>query len=338
MKNIVMCFDRTQDHPGRRASTNAGALFGLVESSPRQLTWYDPGAAAQPLARGVNALRWRQIAAESARTSIVDAYRFLVDVWTPGDAVYLFGVGRGASCARELARLLGTIGVWHDRRDQLLDYLLDAYVLPRADRTAADWVRVSRLAASLTGRRTAAVPVRYLGLWDAVTVPGVARTDDGLSNVTAGRHAIAIDGGRFGERVDARTVDEVWFRGAHCDVAGSRGACWQLADIPLDWVLDGAVRAGVLLRGGCRLPTPTEFDALAGSSHPLSMRRLPEDAHVHASVELYLRAHPQYWRRLPARVQWADAEWLARGERLVHIRAPLPITPSAPRELVTAAR
>ncbi|MFS0899084.1 phospholipase effector Tle1 domain-containing protein [Mycolicibacterium litorale] len=335
MKNIVMCFDRTQDHPGRRASTNAGALFGLVESSPRQLTWYDAGGPAQPLRRGVNALRWRHTAAESARASIVDAYRFLVDVWRPGDEIYLFGVGRGASCARELARLLGTIGVWHDRRDHLLDYLLDAYVLPRTDRTAADWARVGRLAAVLTGRREAAVPVRYLGLWDAVTVPGVARPTDELANVAAGRHAIAIDGGRFGERVGATTVEEVWFRGAHCDVAGTRGACWQLADIPLDWVLDGAVRAGARLRGGCRLPTPTEFDALAGSSHPLSMRKVPEDARVHASVELYLRAHPQYWRRLPARVEWADAEWLARGERLVHTHAPLPIAPAVPRELAT---
>ncbi|BBY17646.1 phospholipase effector Tle1 domain-containing protein [Mycolicibacterium litorale] len=337
MKNIVLCFDRAQDQPGRHAATNAGALFGLIESSPRQLTWYDAGAGTQPLRRGVSALRWRQTAAGSARASIVAAYRFLVDAWAPGDEVFLFGVGRGASCARELARLLGTIGVWHDRRDQLLDYLLDAYALPRTDRTAADWGRVSRLAAVLTGRGTAAVPVRYLGLWDSVTVPGAARsTDDALSHVGSGRHAIAIDGGRFGERLGAGTVEEVWFRGAHCDVAGTPGACWQLADIPLDWVLDGAVRTGLLLRGGCRLPTPTEFDALAGSSHPLSLRRLPEDARVHASVELYLRAHPQYWRRLPARVEWADAEWLARGERLVHTRAPLPISPRAPRELAEA--
>ncbi|KUI25642.1 hypothetical protein AU196_22840 [Mycobacterium sp. IS-1742] len=336
MKNIVMCFDRSQDQPGRRAATNAGALFGLVESSPRQRTWYDPGAGAQP--RGMNALKWRQTAADAARTSIVEAYRFLVDTWVPGDEIVLLGVGRGASCARELARLLGTIGVWHDGRDHLLDYLLATYVLPRAGRNAADWQRISRLAAELSGRRHAAVPVRYLGLFDAVTVPGTARpADDDLAHVAAGRHAVAIDGGHFGERIGADTVEEVWFRGAHCDVAGTRGACWPLADIPLDWVLDGAVRAGVRLRGGCRLPTPTEFDALAGSSHPLSMRKLPEDARVHAGVELYLRAHPQYWRRLPARFEWADAEWLARGERLVHTHAPLPVAPAAPRELAAAA-
>lgn len=323
-----MCFDHAQDQPGRHASTNVGALFGFIEHSPRQLAWYDP-SAAQP------ALRRRQATAESARASIVEAYRFLVDVWTPGDEVYLFGIGRGALCARELARLLGTIGVWPDGRDQLLDYMLGAYVLPRAERTAADWDRISRLSAALTGRGDAAVPVRYLGLWDSVTVPGVPRSAAAdLSHVMGGRHAIAIDGGHFGERIGARTVEEVWFRGGHCDVAATRGACRQLADLPLDWVLDGAARAGMRLRGGCRLPSPTEFEALAGSSHPLPMRRLPDDARVHASVEMYLRAHPQYWRRLPARVEWADTEWMARGERLVHARPPAPLTPVAPRELI----
>lgn len=63
------------------------------------------------------------------------------------------------------------------------------------------------------------------------------------------------------------------------------------------------------------------------------MRKLPQDARVHASVDLYMRAHPQYWRRLPARIEWADVEWLARGERLMHAPAPLPATPVAPREL-----
>jgi len=49
----------------------------------------------------------------------------------------------------------------------------------------------------------------------------------------------------------------------------------------------------------------------------VSLRTLPADAVVHASVESYLRAHPAYWRRLPARVEWADPDWVARSERLV---------------------
>jgi hypothetical protein len=42
---------------------------------------------------------------------------------------------------------------------------------------------------------------------------------------------------------------------------------------------------------------------------------------------MYLRAHPEYWRRLPAQVVWADTDWLARSERLVHAGPPAPVEP-----------
>ena len=207
-----------------------------------------------------------------------------------------------------------------------------AYALPRTRRTPQDWQRVSRLAAGLAGRREIAVPVQFLGLWDTVRVPGLPKlsTADPLSNVIAGRHAVAIDGGYgpFGEHLVAagnERIEEVWFRGAHCDIAGGTGACWPLADIALDWVLDGAVRAGATVRAGDRnqAPAPTDLDALAGSARTISFRSLPPDSLVHASVDIYLRAHPEYWRRLPAQVLWADVDWLARGERLVRTAEPL---------------
>ena len=168
--------------------------------------------------------------------------------------------------------------------------------------------------------------------WDTVRVPGLPKLSpaDPLSNVVAGRHAVAIDGGYgpFGEHLVAAgndRIEEVWFRGAHCDIAGGTGACWPLADIALDWVLDGAVRAGATVRAGDRnqAPAPTDLDALAGSARTISCRSLPPDSLVHASVDIYLRAHPEYWRRLPARVLWADVDWLARGERLVRTAEPL---------------
>jgi hypothetical protein len=155
-----------------------------------------------------------------------------------------------------------------------------------------------------------------------VSVPGRHASREPLTNVVAGRHAVAIDG-RHGPRrlvSSPDCVEEVWFRGAHCDVAGGPGACWPLADIALDWVLDGAMRAGVTMREDShrQAPAPSEFDALPGSARTVSLRRLPADPLVHASVDIYLRAHPEYWRRLPGRVLWADTDWLARGERLVH--------------------
>ena len=318
MKNIVLCFDRARHHPGPREASNAEALLRLLEESDEQITWYHPGTPAPASERGsLGRLRWREAAARDARATIAEAYKFLVDWWEPGDKIFMFGVGRGASCAHALTRLLGTVGVLPD----LMDYVLAAYAVPRTRRSPQDWQRVTRLAAGLAGHREIGVPVQFLGLWDMAKAPG--RRETGVTNVVAGRHAVAVDGSNgslAGRLVEApECVEEVWFRGAHCDVAGGRGACWPLADIALDWMLDGAVRAGVTVRDGsrCEAPAPSEHDALAESPRTISLRRLPASPLVHASVDIYLRAHPEYWRRLPAHVVWADTDWLARSERLV---------------------
>jgi Uncharacterized alpha/beta hydrolase domain (DUF2235) len=317
--NIVLCFDRAGERAGPGDATNAQALLRLLDDAAGQLVWYHSGSA--------NRSRRRERVIAEARAAIAEAYRLLVDRWQPGDAIFLFGVGRGAYCARALARLLGLVGVLPDRTDFLPDYALATYALPATPRTTQDWQRVARLAQMLVGSRELAVPVRFLGLWDMTKLPGLPRPTTPLANVVAGRHAVAIDGGPSGERLspgDLDRIDEVWFRGAHCDIAGTPGACWPLADIALDWMLAGAAAAGVALRGSSSAPAPSELGALAGSARTLPLRRPPLDARVHASVDLYLRAHPQYWRRLPARVVWADRDWLARGERLVPAAAPAP--------------
>jgi hypothetical protein len=148
-------------------------------------------------------------------------------------------------------------------------------------------------------------------------VRGVAAAEAPTPNVVSGRHAVAIDGppGRLPGLDTA--VEQVWFRGAHCDVAGGPGACRPLADIALEWMLDGAAAAGLGMRPGHSAPTPREYDAMAGSARTVSLRTVPDAALVHASVELYLREHPGYWRRLPHHLIWADADWVARSERLV---------------------
>jgi hypothetical protein len=333
MKNIVLCFDRARDHPGPREASNAEALLRLLDESGEQVTWYHPGTRPPTTERRRSArLRWREAADDDARATIAEAYEFLVDWWQPGDRIFIFGVGRGASCAHALTRLLGTVGVL----PELMDYVLAAYAVPRTRRSAGDWQRVTLTAARLAGHREIGVPVQFLGLWDMAKVPG--RQETPVTNVVAGRHAVAVEGPLPGHLVGApECVEEVWFRGAHCDVAGGPGACWPLADIALDWMLDGAVRAGVTLRGGSRYeaPTPSEYDALAESARTISLRRLPASPLVHASVDVYLRAHPEYWRRLPAHVVWADTDWLARSERLVD--AGPPMAPAEPAVFAAAA-
>jgi uncharacterized protein (DUF2235 family) len=334
MKNLVLCFDSTNNHPGRRDATNAEALYRLLADNDRQLTWYDAGASAlkSPLLFNPAARRWRASVAAAARRSVVDAYFFLAEHWQPRDRIFLLGAGRGAYCARALARMLGTVGMMGDREDHFVQYALAAFTLPAQSRTTPQWRQIHQLACALEDRDDVAVPVHFLGLWDTLKVPGTPSVceQDWLGNVESGRHAIAIDGGTgpFGECRIGRgddTIEEVWFRGAHCDIVGGPNAYWPLADITLDWMLDGVVKAGALISDEAQLraPAPTDLDALADGARSLHLRTVPDDALVHASVDVYLRAHPEYWRRLPWHIMWSDMDWAARAERL-------PVTETTP--------
>ena len=328
MKNLVVCFDSTSNRPGPRDATNAETLFRLLTSDDdRQVTWYDAGETVLNSPRLLNpaARRWRGSVAAAARESVIDAYFFLAEHWEPEDRIFLLGAGRGAYCARALARLLGTVGMMADRADHVVEYALAAYALPGQRRTTQDWKQIHQMACALEGRSDVAVPVHFLGLWDTVKVPGTPSLceEDWLGNVVSGRHAVAIDGGsgpfgecRIGRNDDA--IEEVWFRGAHCDVVGGPNAYWPLADITLDWMLDGMAKAGAIIgdKGMPRTPAPTDRDALAEGARSLRLRRVPEDALVHASVEVYVRAHPDYWRRLPWHIVGSDLDWAARAERL----------------------
>jgi uncharacterized protein (DUF2235 family) len=220
--------------------------------------------------------------------------------------------------------MLGAVGIMTDREDNVVEYALAAFALPEQNRTTDDWRHIHRVACALEGRDVA-VPVHFLGLWDTVKVPGAPALSEGdwLDNVMAGRHAVAIDGGSgpYGEcRIgrDDDSIEEVWFRGTHCDVVGGPKAYWPLADIALDWMLDGVVAAGALLGDDARprTPAPSDRDALAEGAPSLRFRRVPDDALVHASVDVYLRSNPDYWRRLPSHVVYSDLDWAARAERM----------------------
>ncbi|GAA2533595.1 phospholipase effector Tle1 domain-containing protein [Mycolicibacterium diernhoferi] len=280
------------DHSGE---SNATTLFRLIDQAGQ--------------------VGWRQYTnrrPEDARAAVASAYTHLVDHWQPGDDVFVFGAGSGAACAQALTRLLGTIGVLDG---ELRSYMLATYALPRTARTAQEWRHVTEVAAGLAERDDITLTVRFLGLWDTVRVRGTA----GPVNVVAGRHALAIDAARPPQHVEG--VDEVWFRGSHRDIVSS--------PLTLDWMLDGAERAGLRVHRAPSAHVEAESSALN-----LGLRRLPDNAVVHASVQMHVRTHPGYWRRLPARVQWADGDWLDRGERLLTAG---PVAPLQPHTLATAS-
>ncbi len=317
MKNVVLCFDQLGPDADSEGGTNATRVFESLEQSDDQVAWYRRSSLARVR---------RATARVDACEAIDDAYDFLRETWEPGDRIFVFGVGPGGYCAQALTHLIGTAGVLPRCWSDLVDHVVMAYAIPRTRRTHREWQVVREVIAELSDESGQAT-VDYLGLWDALRDVRLPKPTDEPLDVERGRHAIAADGGPVGQQLVPATgehVEQAWFRGVHRDVAGGPGACAPLAGIAMDWVLDGAASAGVRLRSGIPPAAPGPSDALAGSAPALPMlsqRKVPDDAVVHASVDLYVRAHPEYRRRLPDHVAWTDDDWPARGERLAVVEA-----------------
>ena len=179
MKNIALCFDRVRDRRGPGASsgaaTNAAALTELLVADDRQMVWWCPSPT------DAHRFPSRRAHLGSARACVTAAYTVLVERWSPGDRLFLFGSGRGAACAQALARLLGAVGVvraaelagWTTA--EFRQYVLATYAVPRTPREPSDWQRVRELAGQISGGDDVAVEVAYLGLWDSTPIPGEAR-------------------------------------------------------------------------------------------------------------------------------------------------------------------
>ena len=103
----------------------------------------------------------RRNIATAARESVIDAYFFLAEHWEQGDRIFLLGAGRGAYCARALARMLGTVGMMADRADHVVEYALAAFALPGQTRTAQDWQQIHHMACALEDRDDVAVPCTF---------------------------------------------------------------------------------------------------------------------------------------------------------------------------------
>jgi len=197
--------------------------------------------------------------------NVAEAVEALVDLYEPGDQLFLFGFSRGAFTVRVLAALLWRFG------------------LPERRTNVRRWVRrrLAELRREPTFDPPTQVKTHFLGLWDTVKSYGFIRPirflhlrhNPGVFNV---RHALALDekrswfqcttwGGldRDQNQLSGRqpcsprawkpkknpdqTVKEVWFRGCHSDIGGGSRER-QNAEITLRWMLREARDCGLVLR------------------------------------------------------------------------------------------
>ncbi|MFL5561744.1 MAG: T6SS phospholipase effector Tle1-like catalytic domain-containing protein [Gemmatimonadaceae bacterium] len=269
-KNIVICCDGTNNQFGV-CNTNVVRIAQLVARDPtRQLCYYDPGVGTLPeqglMTRvGQTISRWMALAfATDINDKVITAYAHLMEVWEPGDQVFLFGFSRGAYTARMLAAVLHAVGLLPRGNTQLLPYVMRLYGALRHGSSEDYWHVLNSFrqtfARQIPGRNDAHFPIHFLGVWDTVSsvgwvwnppaYPFTAR----LPNVAIVRHAVAIDERRWFFRQNLITpqpgqdTKEFWFAGVHSDIGGGypedEGGLWRIA---FEWILAEARAAGLLI-------------------------------------------------------------------------------------------
>ncbi len=101
-KNVVLCCDGTANEFARDRTNVVKLYFTLDPDPARQVTYYHPGLGTMepPGALSGATARFTRFAARAfgygLEADIRDAYVFLMNNFSEGDRVFLFGFSRGA--------------------------------------------------------------------------------------------------------------------------------------------------------------------------------------------------------------------------------------------------
>jgi uncharacterized protein (DUF2235 family) len=290
MKRIALFIDGTWNEPND--NTNVWRLKVLTSdrNGVEQVVHYQKGV-------GNRFGEWVRGGALGFGLSrnVIEAYRCLVDGYTDGDEVFLFGFSRGAFTARSLAGLIARCGLLRPDALMSADQVYDRY------KRGKDAASLPQLAEDLAAGRSISaddqrlldssrtIEIKFIGVWDTVGALGVPfGAIRGLSRGTFTfhdthpsalyknmYHAVAIDEHRkafdvtlwtaseqsgtdsFEPLDDDQTLEQRWFVGAHGDVGGNT----RLARIPMAWIQDRAAACGLAFDDRVDIPEDALRDA-----------------------------------------------------------------------------
>jgi uncharacterized protein (DUF2235 family) len=286
-KNIVLCFDGTWNTPAQSASptedasTNVWQFFERVSKTDvqgnEQIKWYNQGVGTEWL----NRVRGGAFGLQLDR-HIIDGYRKLIELYEPGDDIYLVGFSRGAYTARSLVGLVRNSGLLKGSNDELIDR---AYAMYRS-KEGVD----SEHALAFRRANSYEIEIKFVGVWDTVGALGVPLRsfagfdakqydfhDTKLSAIVRNAfQALAVDEHRepykptFWQPQDPRdiargqTLKQLWFSGAHADVGGGYKGGHSIAHLSMRWMLQQASACGLSVE---MIPTPAEDEVLSCVLH-----------------------------------------------------------------------
>nr|WSZ16531.1 DUF2235 domain-containing protein [Streptomyces canus] len=262
-KRLVICCDGTWNLADQPSKTNVAKVALAVRRrsavGTEQRVYYHSGVGTNRRER----LRGGAFGVGLSR-NVLDAYRFLIHTYEPGDTLYLFGFSRGAFTARSLAGLIHNCGILRPEQAYRID---EAWALYRS---RAD--KPTSVAATLFRRAYAyETEIRFVGVWDTVGSLGIpvpapsflqplvnrfnhrwAFHDTTLStSVNGAFQALAVDEERSAfpptlwrqdeDAAKGQELRQVWFAGVHTAVGGGEKDS-GLSDITLLWMVRQAAR------------------------------------------------------------------------------------------------
>jgi uncharacterized protein (DUF2235 family) len=263
MRRLVICCDGTWKTANDEATTNvvrmADAVRPVGPDGVSQIVYYSAGVGTGNLVE-----KLRGIFGKGLENGLLDAYRFIVLNYEPGDELYLFGFSRGAYTVRSLAGLIRTAGIVRKANPKIVTEAFQVYRAPDPEGKKAD----KRVAVDFRAKTNAHTPnIHFIGVWDTVGSLGIpvgrilsalsrkkhGFHDTGLSSrVNNAFHALAIDEGRYTFEPTLWTsvpephqrVEQAWFAGAHSDVGGGN-ASTGLSDCAFAWMAKSARECGL---------------------------------------------------------------------------------------------
>lgn len=342
MANIIICADGTWNRPEEDIAqdfpTNVLKLARAIKPSfknTKQHVFYD---------WGLGSYHNNVIAGATGRgihKNILDGYRYIVQNYSPGDKIYLFGFSRGAYTVRALSGLINNCGILKRVDARLISRAWKIYKSPQT-KYHPDGVGAKKFSSDHSHRSK---KVHFIGVWDTVGALGIPISLMGLfdrhdefydskmgANVVIARHALAIDEQREDFKPTVWTtrtttdLKQVWFAGVHADIGGSyppdKKSGAMSSNVSLEWMLNEATKAQLYIEPHIKKNLPGQVLAKIHKSRnhvyrfkkPLNRELIIEDkpTKIHPSVkERYLsdkRYRPPQLKKLVEQLGWSNID------------------------------
>ncbi|KAF8516231.1 hypothetical protein JB92DRAFT_3114279 [Gautieria morchelliformis] len=195
-RTLVLCFDGTGDSFDADNS-NVVLFFSMLKKHDRtqQMVYYQAGIGtyttpeiATPVMAKLSKTLDMMIA-WNLDAHVMDGYEFLMENYSAGDKICIFGFSRGAYTARALAGMIHKVGLLPSCNRQQVPFAYKMYT--RTDNTGWAQSTAFKKAFSMD------VDIEFIGVWDTVNSVGVIprRLPFTASNssIRTFRHAISLD-------------------------------------------------------------------------------------------------------------------------------------------------